>query len=230
MAEYTVLVVDDDEKIREMVRAVMEGDGYCVYSAPTLGEGRRLALEKKPTVAILDRILPDGDGMQLCLQLRDDPSMSGLMVIMLTGKNQPVDRVLGLKFGADDYLAKPFEISELSARVAALIRRRHGNVGRGPVLAAGRLKMNLNERTVACGERNLPLTNMEFDLLRVLMEKPGEVLTREQLLETVWDAHVTPVIPKTVDVTVMTLRRKLGPLSGYIAAVRGIGYKFSAAR
>ncbi len=224
MAKNSVLVVEDDEATREMVKAVLDEDGYCVYAAASIAEGLRLARERKPGLAVLDRLLPDGDGIQLCLKLKADPALAGILVLMLTGQGRVEDRVLGLRLGADDYLAKPFSTSELSARAAALIRRKDGVPPRS--LAAGSLRMDLAGRTVAVGKRPLALTNMEFDLLRAFMEKPGEVLTRESLLETVWDAHAAPVVAKTVDMTVMSLRRKLGVLGESVVAVRGLGYKF----
>lgn len=228
MSRYRALIVEDDEATREMLRAILTEDGYTAHTAVSVSEGLSEAERLKPELIVLDRVLPDGDGLQLCLKFRENPLLSRTPVLMLTAKAEVSDRILGLRLGADDYLTKPFNTDELRARISALMRRREGG-GKGIapcVLVSGPLKLNLSSRVVTVRSRDIELTNKEFELLRVFMENPDRVLTRDFLLEAVWDIHVEIVSSKMIDVTVMNLRRKLGAPGSNIVAVRSFGYKF----
>lgn len=226
MKRLIILAVDDDKLNRELVMAAFQEDQHVVYGAASLGESHVLLQRLTPDIIILDRGLPDGDGLQLCLNLKKDPLFKGIPVIMLTGKAEIPDKVLGLRYGADDYLAKPFDMEELRARVDALARRAYGS--QTPELALGGITMDLRGRTVTVKNEPLELTNKEFALLRAFMESPGAVLTRESLLATVWNSS-EPANYKVVDVTVMNLRRKLGAGESLIRSVRSLGYIFTAA-
>lgn len=225
MKRLIILAVDDDKLNRELVMAAFQEDQHVVYGAASLGESHVLLQRLTPDIIILDRGLPDGDGLQFCLNLKKDPLFRGIPVIMLTGRAEIPDKILGLRYGADDYLAKPFDMEELRARVGALARRAYG--GQTPELTLCGITMDLRGRTVTVKNEPLELTNKEFALLRAFMESPGTVLTRESLLATVWNSS-EPASYKVVDVTVMNLRRKLGAGESLIRSVRSLGYMFTA--
>ena len=211
---------------REMVKAAFKEAGHIVCSAASIAECQKALDANKPDFIVLDRGLPDGDGLQLCLSLKKDPLFKSIPILMLTGKAEVADKILGLRFGADDYLAKPFDIDELRARVDAIVRRIYGNMS--PRLALCGITMDIKARTVTLKDHPLELTNREFTLLRVFMENPNAVLTREFLIAAVWN-NTELAGSKVVDVTVMNLRRKLGDEGSPICAVRSLGYKFVSA-
>lgn len=226
MKQLTILIVEDDKLNMEMVKAAFKEDGHIVYPAASIRECRKVLEVNKPDIIVLDRGLPDGDGIQLCLSLKKDPVFKTVPILMLTGKAEVEDKILGLRFGADDYLSKPFDIEELRARVDAIVRRVYGNMSSKPTLCG--ITLDVKARTVVLKDEPLELTNREFALLRVFMENPDTVLTREALISTVWNgAKLTS--SKVVDVTVMNLRRKLGGEESPICAVRSSGYKFVSA-
>jgi DNA-binding response OmpR family regulator len=226
MKERSILLVEDADPTAELIPAAYREEGHLVRLAKTMQEGYELLEQANTDMIIMDRGLPDGDGLRLCLTLRKDSRFQRVPILMLTGKADPADRVLGLRYGADDYLAKPFDVDELIARVDAILRRTSPAAaylaGR---LEAGGIVLDLKGRRVTIKGDIIALTGREYELLRVLMEKAGTVLTREFLLGTVWKASEGTVGRKTVDVTVMNLRRKLGGKGAMIVAVRPDGYK-----
>lgn len=231
MTRYRALVVEDDEATREMLKAILVEDGYATHTEPTIQGGLVAAARLKPDLIILDRVLPDGDGLQLCLKFREDSLLRGTPVLMLTAKTDVSDKILGLRMGADDYLAKPFNTDEFRARVAAVMRRKtDATLVEPQTVSVGPIMMNMRSRVVTVRNRVIGLTNKEFDLLRVLITNPDKVLTRDFLLEAVWGIYVEVVSTKMIDVTVMNLRRKMGPSSANIVAVRSFGYKFQPFR
>lgn len=195
-------------------------------SAATLAECWKALQAGKPDLIVLDRGLPDGDGLQLCLNLKRESPFKDIPIIMLTGKAEVADKILGLRFGADDYLSKPFAVEELRARTNAIARRVYGNMSSRLTLCG--ITLDIRTRTVTLNTLPLELTNREFALLRVFMENPDTVLTRESLLATVWRGAELAG-SKVVDVTVMNLRRKLGAEKSPICAIRSLGYKFVSA-
>jgi len=212
MKKITILVVEDEEPNREMLKTAFLQDGHFVYTAASLREARKALEAGKPDIIILDRGLPDGDGLQLCL--------------MLTGKSEVTDKILGLRYGADDYLVKPFDIDELRARVGAIIRRVYGEMT--ATLARAGITMDLKARVVTLNKQTVAVTNREFALLRFFLENPNTVLSRDSLIARVWsDSELAS--SKVVDVTVMNLRRKLGGEGNPICSVRSCGYKFTSA-
>lgn len=227
MKQLIILAVEDDPVNREVVKAAFQEGGHTVHTAQSIEDCWKSLKTIKPDVMILDRGLPDGDGIQLCLTLKKDALLREIPILMLTGRAEVQDRILGLRFGADDYLPKPFDIEELRARVHALARRALGELS--PILAAGGITMDLKSRGVTVSGRHVHLTNREFALLRFFMENPNSILTRESLLAAVWRG-ADQAGPKVVDVTVMNLRRKLGGTDCPIISARSLGYKFDPAR
>ncbi len=225
-----VLVVDDEPAIREIVRGFLEKDGMQVIEAGDGPSAVEVAREVAPEVVVLDVMLPGFDGLEVLRRIRvfADP-----LVILLTARNEEVDRIVGLTVGADDYLTKPFSPRELVARVHALLRRRRsGPLGAEEVLGTADLVVDPRRRSVTRGGAPVELTVHEFDLLTALVREPGVVLTRQQLLDAVWgidffgDDHV-------LDVHVANLRRKLGDVAlhaRYVETVRGVGFRCPADR
>jgi len=228
MKRLLVLVIEDDASCRDLVAAAMLEEGHIVHIAKDLKDGYGEIERAKPDLIVLDRGLPDGDGMKLCLTLRKDPRFSAIPILMLSGNAEVADRVLGLRFGADDYLSKPFDMEEFLARAAALVRRASPELVNCR-LECGGLAIDLNARQVKAGEESIPLSGREYELLRVLMGRANTPVTRDFLLEAVWEKAPGTAGHKTVDVTIMNLRRKLGALGGMIVSVRGFGYKLTDA-
>lgn len=215
----TILLVEDEEDIASLVRAYLERDGFRVVWT-THGTAGLEALERHDVrLAILDLQLPDADGFDICRAIR---SCSSLPVVMLTARDEEVDRVAGLELGADDYVTKPFSPRELTARVRAVLRRVEPDT-EDDRLALGEVLLDRPARTVAVAGFEVELTAREFDLLWHLAERPGLVVTRERLLDRVWGLSF-PGGTRTVDVHVGQLRRKLGR-PALIRTVRGSGYK-----
>lgn len=218
----TLLLVDDEKHIIELERLYLEKEGYKIEVAY---DGKS-ALEKfraaKPAAIILDLMLPVIDGWEVCRRIRQE---SDIPIIMLTARDQDVDKIVGLELGADDYLTKPFNPRELVARVKAIFRR----VSPPPKtqrLSVGDLTIDLDRREAAVGERLLELRAKEFDLLAVFAQHPGIVLTRERLLEIAWGYDFAGET-RTVDVHVAHLRKKLAGARTEIETVSGVGYKLT---
>jgi two-component system response regulator MprA len=218
--ETRVLVVEDDPAIARMLEVELADAGYDVELAATGAAGLAALERAEPAVVVLDVRLPDVDGLSVCRHARR--AGHAMPILMLTALDRVGDRVLGLDAGADDYLAKPFAIEELLARLRALTRRTAP--GR-PVLEAGPLRVDLDTRAVTVGGRDVELTAREFDLLAYLMDAPGRVFTRDQIYEGVWGYSYLGN-SKVIDFFVSALRRKLDPPSGpsVIRTVRGVGY------
>ena len=215
----TILVVEDEEDIASVVRAYLERDGFRVVWAARGTEGLQALEQNDVRLAILDLQLPDTDGLDLCRAIR---SCSRLPVVMLTARDEEIDRVTGLELGADDYVTKPFSPRELVARVHAVLRRAEPETEED-VLAAGDVVLDRRSRSATVAGADVELTAREFDLLWHLAERPGVVVSRERILERVWGLSF-PGGTRTVDVHVGQLRRKLDR-PALIRTVRGSGYK-----
>ena len=215
----TILVVEDEEDIASVVRAYLERDGFRVVWAARGTEGLQALEQNDIRLAILDLQLPDTDGLDLCRAIR---SCSRLPVVMLTARDEEVDRVTGLELGADDYVTKPFSPRELVARVHAVLRRAEPETEED-VLAAGDVVLDRRSRSTTVAGADVELTAREFDLLWHLAERPGVVVSRERILERAWGLSF-PGGTRTVDVHVGQLRRKLVRPT-LIRTVRGSGYK-----
>ena len=228
MTIQKILVVEDELSISNLVVSYLRKAGYEVYTAGDGPGGLKAARTAKPDLIVLDIMLPGMDGLEVLTQLRRE---SNVYVILLTAKTEEMDRVLGLSIGADDYVTKPFSPRELTARVRAALRRLQGSADLpgGAELAFQRIRLDAAGRQAWVDDKLLDLTAMEFDLLRTLAEHRGQVLSREQLLEKVWETNFFGDL-RVVDVHVGHLRQKLGELAPLVATVRGIGYRFDDER
>lgn len=224
----TVLLVEDDSATADLVRMVLE-ENYCkVLHAPSVLQARRLIEKNAPDLLILDRHLPDQDGLRFCEELRAKPETQQLAVLFLTSKKSLAEKVAGLRVG-DDYLGKPFAVEELIARVEALLRRTLRPVAPTGVLQVGPLKLHVHNRQAWAKDAEVSLTKLEFDLLRAFLERPQRVLTRVFLLAHVWGYDEEARLnTKAVDVAILGLRRKLGRCGDLIESVRGYGYRLAS--
>lgn len=219
----TIVIIEDDESIREMLRYYFTSVGYDVRPFES-GEDFFAQTEAlNPVLFILDIMLPGMDGLEILRRLRADQTYAGVSVIMLTARTTELDKVKGLETGADDYVVKPFGIMELQARVKAVLRR-GGNVRGESALEFQDLTIDAAAREVRRSGEPVELTYKEFELLRLLMSRRGTVLTRDDILQAVWDYDFAGET-RTVDMHIKTLRQKLG--GDYIQTVRGVGYKMS---
>ena len=220
MAE-TIVIIEDDENIREMLRYYFHSVGYEVACFESGEEYFEKGGDYKPSLFILDVMLPGMDGLEILRRVRTDARLEDTPVLMLTARTSEMDKVKGLETGADDYVVKPFGIMELQARVKALLRRA-GRPKAESVLTCGDLEIDPAAREVRKNGELVELTYKEFELLRLLCAHRGMVLTRDDILQAVWDYDFAGET-RTVDMHVKTLRQKLG--EGYIQTVRGVGYK-----
>ena len=219
----TIVIIEDDESIREMLRYYFRSVGYEVACFESGEDYFEKAGEVKPSLYILDIMLPGMDGLEILRRIRADARLEETPVLMLTARTSEMDQVKGLETGADDYVVKPFGIMELQARVKALLRRT-GRPRTESVLTCGDLEIDPAAREVRKNGVPVELTYKEFELLRLLCAHRGMVLTRDDILQAVWDYDFAGET-RTVDMHVKTLRQKLG--EGYIQTVRGVGYKMA---
>ncbi len=210
-----------------MILDILQAEGHQVKRAKTAFIAQGMLLREVPDLLVLDRGLPDKDGLEVCRELRQKPATKTLPVLILTAKKASEEVVSGLRLGADDYLAKPFKPSELVARVEALLRRSGWAGEPAAQLESGPVRLDLGGRKAFMKDKELPLWRKEYDLLQAFLERPGRVLSRNYLLETVWGyAEAASLTTKVVDVTVGNLRKKLGAFGEKIVAVKGFGYRF----
>ncbi|HIU64920.1 MAG TPA: response regulator transcription factor [Candidatus Avacidaminococcus intestinavium] len=224
-----VLLVDDEENIRLLVKVNLEKVGYEVIEAPDGKTALALLQTTLPDMIILDLMLPEIDGLEICRLLKRDTRTADIPLIMLTAKNDEIDRVIGLELGADDYLTKPFSQRELLARVKAVLRRAGNKEESSEELTLGPLKMNFSQYEAWLAGEKMELTPKEYELLRLLVENAGRVFSREQLLEKIWGYEYYGDT-RTVDVHVRHLRSKLEKIvetADAIETVRGVGYRFA---
>ncbi len=218
-----VLVVDDEPDTVELIAFNLRNAGYSVMSAENGAEALRKARATPPDLVILDLMLPEVDGLEVCKILRADPLTSKVPVLMLTAKAAEVDRVLGLELGAKDYMTKPFSPRELVLRVRNLLTQDAGE--QEQIFQFGDLHIDIARHLVTVKRKPIDLTATEFRLLTVLAERKGRVQSREQLLQDVW--HYDSIIDtRTVDTHMRRLREKLGAASRFLDTVRGVGYRF----
>ncbi len=224
-----ILIVDDEPDLLELIRIGLVREGYAVEAVTCGREALDAVARRTPDLVILDVMLPDLSGTELCRRIRADSRFSNLPVLMLTAKGEEIDRVVGFELGADDYMTKPFSPRELGLRIRALLRRSQGGSEAGPkVLKQGALTLDEDAHRCFVAEEEVVLTTKEFQLLRNLMSNAGRVQTREKLLEKVWGSDVT-VTTRTIDTHMKRLREKLGSAGDCIETVRGVGYRFGDA-
>ena len=220
----TILVVDDEKKIIDLAKMYLEQDGYCVSSATDGISAERQILKDAPNLVVLDLMLPGMDGLEVCRRVR---ARSDVPIIMLTARNDDIDKIVGLELGADDYLTKPFNPRELVARVKAILRRtdRKSDQEDQPTQTiVGNLMIDAQRRLVEVGGKSVALRMKEFDLLRTLAQNKGVVFSRERLLDVVWGYDFAGET-RTVDVHIAHLRHKLKGIEANIETVWGVGYK-----
>ena len=220
-----VYIVEDDASIRKLVTYTLNSQGMEAEGFECPSQFWSALGERKPDLVLLDIMLPEEDGLQVLKRLRADPATHRLPVLMLTAKGTEYDKVLGLDQGADDYIAKPFGMMELMARIRAALRHAGQSQPSG-AYQLGELYVDPAQHVVRVGGREVALTLKEFQLLTLLLERRGTVFTRDQLLNTIWGYEFDGA-SRTVDVHIRTLRQKLGEAGGCIETVRGIGYKIS---
>jgi two-component system alkaline phosphatase synthesis response regulator PhoP len=229
MAFQTILVVDDEPHIVEIVRDYLKQAGYRVVTAGDGQTALTLARHERPDLMVLDLMLPGGlDGLDVCRSLRQDPSLADVPIIMLTARVEETDKLIGLELGADDYVTKPFSPRELVARVRAVLRRARGHGPPPGIVRAGELAVDLTKRSVTVGGQPISLTPTEFDLLAIMARNPGRPFTRAQLMDLVYDVAYTGY-DRAIDSHIKNLRRKIEPdprQPRYILTVYGVGYKF----
>ena len=226
--EASILVVDDDAAIRELLAGNLQHAGYRVACAGNAAEAEAQVREQRPSVALLDWMLPGTSGLLLARQLRGDARTSGVAIIMLSARGEEQDKIAALESGADDYVTKPFSTRELLARIKAVMRRRAPQLSDDVVEHAG-LRLDPAARRASAGGRDLQLWSTEFRILHFFMTHAGRVYARARLLDEIWGDHVF-VEERTVDVHIRRLRQALAP-SGHetlIETVRGAGYRFRA--
>lgn len=233
MPTQAILVVDDEVQIVEVVRDYLARAGYSVLTARDGQTALTLARREQPDLMVLDLMLPGGvDGLDVCRQIRRDPALGELPIIMLTSRVDETDRLIGLELGADDYITKPFSPREVVARVKAVLRRVKRDVGHTGLLRVGELRIDVPRRNVTLGAQPVALTPTEFDILLVLAHYPGRPFTRAQLMERVYDTAYTGY-DRAIDSHITNLRSKLeagGRYPRYVVTVYGVGYKLEEPR
>jgi two-component system alkaline phosphatase synthesis response regulator PhoP len=226
MAKQTILVVEDEEDIRELVKYNLAKEGYQVLTVATGEEAVEKIRAHRPVLVVLDLMLPGLDGLDVCKILKGDSRTRPIPVIMLTAKGEESDIVAGLEVGADDYITKPFSRQVLIARIRAVLRRKQrAGVDTEESIAHGDLVIDPGRHDVRVKGRRVDLTATEFRLLHLLARKPGWVFTRQQIVDGVRGEDYA-VTERAVDVQIVGVRRKLGPCAEYIETVRGVGYRF----
>jgi two-component system response regulator RegX3 len=227
-AKRTILLVEDEESITTPLAEALERDGFRAEVAHTVADGLARGRAIRPDLVLLDLMLPDGSGLDVCRELR---ASSNVPIIILSARGEEADRVVGLELGADDYVVKPFSAREVIARIRAVLRRAQAPAagGDGPI-EIGAVRLDPSRRAVSLRGEPLELARKEFDLLALLMREAGTVVSRERLIDEVWDVNWFGST-KTLDVHVSALRKKLGDdpsSSRYIHTVRGVGFRFAA--
>ena len=228
--ERRVVIIEDERDVARLLEFNLRGAGFEVASATTGAAGLTAVLQNKPDVVILDLMLPDQSGYDVCKQIRADPTVGDAGVLMLTARGEAEDRILGLEVGADDYVVKPFIVHEVVLRVTALANRLAERRARpaagdpGSVLRVGAIELDPVTHDVRISGAPTQLRPLEFKLLHLLVSEPGRVFSREELLEQVWDMR-GDINTRTVDVHVRRLRVSLGPAADAIETVHGFGYR-----
>ncbi len=221
-----ILVIEDEPDIQQVLEYNLRGKGHKVLLASRGEEGLRLAREHHPDLVLLDLMLPDMPGTEVCKALKGDAATRSMQIVMLTAKGEEIDRVVGFELGADDYVVKPFSVRELLLRVQAILRRSQGTEAAPQSFSFGSLRVDRDAHRVWANDVEIELTALEFRLLVTLFDRKNRVQTRATLLSDVWgiDADITT---RTVDTHVKRLREKLGDAGIYIETVRGFGYRFA---
>jgi DNA-binding response OmpR family regulator len=219
-----VLVVEDDARTQTLIVQILEKEGYKAKPADSLWKAQADMDRFVPDLVLLDRKLPDGDGLDFCRKLRSGDRTRGLPVLFLTSKDTLTDKVVGLKMGGDDYLTKPFQAEELLARIEALLRRNKDETPDSSRLKVNGISLDRDKHECFVGSKKVDLWPKEFELLEVFLGRPGRLLSKEFLSERVWGHEFFPT-SRAIEIAIQRLRRKLGPEGRRIETVKGYGFK-----
>ena len=223
-----ILVIEDEPDIRTTLEYNLRKDGFDVIGVGSLGEARAAMNSSSFSLILLDLMLPDGSGLDLCREIKGNKELSSTPIIILTAKDDEVDKVVGFELGADDYVTKPFSVRELILRIKAILKR--GVAPKAELVEVerqfGDLTIDVDSHEVFVNSVQVTLTALEFRLLKQLVDRRGRVQSRDQLLSDVW-GYSSDVTTRTVDTHIKRLREKLGTMGKYIQTIRGVGYKFS---
>ncbi|MGQ9817567.1 MAG: response regulator [bacterium] len=215
-----IVIIEDDTAILDLIKYNLEKNGYSTQGFTSGYDGLNYILKHPPALLILDLMLPDIDGLEICKELKNNQRTKNLPIIILTAKGEEIDRILGLELGADDYIVKPFSPRELIARIKAILRRHHEQMTE-EILNFKNLTLDKTRHKVFLDDREIFLTATEFKILFTLLKNPGRVFTRNNLL----DALDKLILDRNIDVHITKLRKKLGSAGDYIKTIRGVGYK-----
>ena len=222
-----ILIIEDEPDIRKNLEYNLSREDYSVLTAASIAEAEQLIYSNNLSLVLLDLMLPDGSGLELCKKMKSDPDMQNLPIIILTAKDDEVDKVVGFELGADDYVTKPFSVRELILRIKAVLKRGDNKKDIVEIdRQFGDLKIDIDSHEVYVDGDLVNLTALEFKLLIQLVDRRGRVQSREQLLADVW-GYSAEVTTRTVDTHIKRLREKLGTMGKYVQTIRGVGYKFS---
>ena len=222
-----ILLIEDEPDIRKTLEYNIAREGYDVITAPSLSEGRNHLNSSSFSLILLDLMLPDGSGLDLCREIKSDKEKVATPIIILTAKDDEVDKVVGFELGADDYVTKPFSVRELILRIKAVLKRGERKQENLEVQRQfGDLLIDVDSHEVFVNDQSITLTALEFKLLRQLVDRRGRVQSRDQLLSDVW-GYSADVTTRTVDTHIKRLREKLGSMGKYVQTIRGVGYKFT---
>ena len=223
---HKVFIVEDEPDLRDTLKYNLENEGFSV-KAFSNGEDFLSSVDKnKPSLVILDLMLPGVSGLDVCRELRSNNNYHGIGIVMLTAKSEEIDRIVGFELGADDYVTKPFSVRELILRVKVILKKRTDDGVNEQLLEFGPILMNLDAHEVSINDKVVNLTALEFKLLKHLLKRKGRVQTRDQLLGDVW-GYSSEVTTRTVDTHIKRLREKLGEPGNLIQTIRGVGYRFN---
>jgi len=222
-----ILIIEDEPDIRKTIEYNLSREGFEILTAASLKEGKEL-LDKSFSLLVLDLMLPDGSGLDLCRELKSNQELMNIPIVILTAKDDEVDKVVGFELGADDYVTKPFSVRELILRIKAILKR--GSSQKNEIVEIerqfGDLVIDIDSHEVFVNKEQISLTALEFRLLSQLIDRRGRVQSRDQLLSDVW-GYSAEVTTRTVDTHIKRLREKLGTMGKYVQTIRGVGYKFS---
>ena len=222
-----ILVIEDEPDIRRNLEYNLSREGFSISTAASISEANTLLASTDYNLILLDLMLPDGSGLDLCKSIKSNSDTESIPIIILTAKDDEVDKVVGFELGADDYVTKPFSVRELILRVKAVLKRGSKKKEIVEVVRQfGDLKIDVDSHEVHVDDTKINLTALEFRLLRQLVDTRGRVQSRDQLLSDVW-GYSAEVTTRTVDTHVKRLREKLGPIGKYVQTIRGVGYKFA---
>ena len=222
-----ILIIEDEPDIRKTIEYNLSREGFEIFTAASLKEGKEL-LDKSFSLLVLDLMLPDGSGLDLCRELKSNQELMNIPIVILTAKDDEVDKVVGFELGADDYVTKPFSVRELILRIKAILKRGSSQKNETVEIERqfGDLVIDIDSHEVFVNKEQISLTALEFRLLSQLIDRRGRVQSRDQLLSDVW-GYSAEVTTRTVDTHIKRLREKLGTMGKYVQTIRGVGYKFS---